>query len=149
MVKMVAAAALVVTIGAGCGDGARPMNPSSTFGFPVAPSPLPPPPALPPLSGAATTYRFSDPLDYGVSPFTERSSIVLYESGGCYLQYDDISGQLRGRYDREAEEVRFYFGEDNSGVDATGIVRGDFLDVRYSLIMQHSDFENARYRLVK
>lgn len=29
---------------------------------------------------------------------------------------------------------------------ATGTPRGDLLEVRYSEIMQHSDFENAVYR---
>ena len=33
-----------------------------------------------------------------------------------------------------------------AGGDATGILQGDLLEVRYSDIMQHSDFENAVYR---
>lgn len=150
----VAALAGVAAVVIGCGDGARPTAPSPAPPLSVAP---PPPPAnvtpFPPLSGAATAYRFSEPLEDGgvirVRAFTERSSFVLYESGGCYLQYDDPPWRLRGRYEREQEQIRFYFSESSAGVDATGIVRGDFLEVRYSLIMQHSDFENAVYRHVE
>lgn len=117
---------------------------------PVAASPPQPvdPTPLPPLSGAATTYRFSEPLDYPVRDYTERSSIVLYESGGCYLQYDSLPGQLRGRCEHAEAEIRFYFSERTSAPDATGLVRGDVLEMRFSLQMQHSDFENAVYRRV-
>jgi hypothetical protein len=147
---MAAAASFLLTAGPGCGDSARLTAPSSPRQPPAAISP--PPPAdltpFPPLSGAATTYRFSEALDYPVRNYTERSSIVLYESGGCSLQYESTPWELRGRYEHDEAGIRFYFSERTSPPDATGLVRGDVLEMRFSLMMQHSDFENAVYRRV-
>ena len=145
-----AVASFLLTAGPGCGDSAR-LTAPSPMGEPsaaVSPPPAAQPTPFPPLSGAATTYRFSEPLDYPVQDYTQRSSIVLYESGGCSLQYDSLPGQLRGRYEQGEAGIRFYFSERTYPPDATGLVRGDVLEMRFSLNMQMSDFENAVYRRV-
>jgi hypothetical protein len=157
MVKLFAAALLIAGVGVGC-EGRGPTAPSAERPGMAALPPVvsTPPPVgvpLPPLSGAATTFRFSEPLEnFGVvrvSPYTARSTFVLYESGGCTLEYADLSGQLRGRFERDGDAIRFYFGENRVGVDASGLLSGDLLEVRFSEIMQHSDFENAIYRRVE
>ena len=47
------------------------------------------------------------------------------------------------------ERVTFYFGPDDNSPDASGILKGNLLEVRFSDMMQHSDFENAVYRRVE
>jgi hypothetical protein len=132
-----------------CDDGARPTAPSPNPAPPQAPA-VPSPP-VPPLTGAATTYVFSEPLDnfsvVGVRPYTEGSSFVLYESGGFYLAYKAFAHQYRGGYEQEDGRITFYFSGDARS-SAIGTVKGDRLEIRYNDIMQHSDFENAVYRRV-
>ena len=141
--------AAVVAVAGGCDD--RSMT--------TAPSPISmPPPAvearpLPPLTGAAITYAFSGALEnFGalrVSRVTEGSSFILYESGGFSLRFEAFPQQARGRYERDDGRIRFYFSGHGTAADAIGTLRGNLMDVRYSEIMQHSDFENAVYRIVE
>jgi hypothetical protein len=116
-------------------------------------APSPPPVTvtpLPPLSGATTTYSFSEPLEnfgsYRAHGFTEGSSFVLYETGGFYLQYEAFAHRYRGRYEQEDGRINFYFSERSSTADAIGTLKGQLLAIRFSEIMQHSDFENALYK---
>jgi len=105
---------------------------------------------FPPLSGAATTYRFSEALEnYRVSGFTEGSSFVLYETGGFYLQYEAFAHGYRGRYEQDDGQISFYFSERSNTADAIGTLKGNRLEIRYSEMMQHSDFENAAYKRVE
>jgi hypothetical protein len=96
---------------------------------------------IPPLSGPANTYTFSGQLEYAVSPFTVTSRYVLFENGAFLLQY--LSGELSGAYHQEDGQISFRFA---AGGEATGTLRGDVLEVRYSDRMQHSDYDNAVYR---
>jgi hypothetical protein len=127
-----------------CGDGAT---------VPTRPVVPPPAPPLPPLSGASTTYSFSEPLEnFGsrrVSVITEHSSFVLYESGGFYLRYEAFEQPYRGTYERDGGQITFHFSERGTTVDAIGTVKADLLEVRYSDMMQHADFENAVYKRVE
>jgi hypothetical protein len=97
------------------------------------------------------TYVFSGALEnFGVprvSGATAGSSFVLYESGGFVLRFETLDGQARGSYERDDGQIRFYFAERGSNPDATGTLRDDLMEVRYSEQMQHSDFENAVYQL--
>jgi hypothetical protein len=143
-------AALVgVLAGSSCGDRAGITAPSQ------APAPRPPlvERQLPPLAGAAVIYAFHEALEnFGVRrvrTFTERSSFVLYESGAFALRIEGLAQQATGTYERGDEHIRFYFGEDSTTVDAIGTVTGHLMEVRYSEIMQHSDFENAVYQIVE
>jgi hypothetical protein len=135
-----------------CGDQARPTGPS-----PNPAPPAPPPPVtvtpFPPLSGAATTYRFAEALENFGAPrvreFTTGSSFVLYDTGGFYLQYEALAHRYRGRYQQDAGQLSLYFSEQSTSADAIGILKGSRLEVRYSEMMQHSDFENAVYQRVE
>ena len=131
---------------------ARPTAPSSLFRPAATTRPTePPPPAAPrppapPLSGPSITYEFSAPLDYPVREFTRASTFVLYENGAF-----SFLGSYTGSYQQEDGRIIFDFGADGSQSqtgepDANGTLEGDLLTVRYSLLMQHSDFENAVYR---
>lgn len=99
-----------------------------------------------PLTGSATTYVFNAPLDYPVRGFTERSSFVLYDSGGFYLWYDSSDKPLQGTYTRADGGITFYFNEPNTAPDAFGTLKGDLLEIRFSELAQHADFENAAYK---
>jgi hypothetical protein len=124
---------------------------------PTAPSAAPaaPPPVMPfpPLSGPAITYRFSQALEnwgsYRVSGFTERSSFVLYENGAFYLHYDDFPDRLAGRYEQDGGQISFYFTGRSNTPGAAGTLKGNLLEIRFSEIMQHSDFESAVYERVE
>jgi hypothetical protein len=134
-----------------CGDQVRPTAPSPM------PEPPPPPPVsetpLPPLTGATTTYTFSEPLDnfgsYRVSPATTRSSFVLFETGSFYLQYEAFPQLAVGRYEQADGRISFYFSARSQTAGAIGTLKGNLLEIRYSEMMQHSDFENAVYRRVE
>jgi len=147
-----AALAGVLATGGGCDDrpGVTAPSPRPASQLPVVERPLPP---LPPLTGAAITYAFSGALEnFGVSRvsrLTEGSSFVLYESGGFSLQFEAFPQQGRGRYERDDGQIRFYFSEHGTAVDAIGTLRGNLMEVRYSESMQHSDFENAIYQTVE
>lgn len=156
MLRPIVVGCLVTVSGSGCDSNRQSFLRAPTA--PTAPSPIAPPPPVtvtpfPPLSGAATTYRFSGPLEnWGssrVSGFTERSSFVLYETGGCYLLYEDFPNRLLGRYLQDAGRITFYFSEQSHTPDAIGTVKGDLLEIRYSEIMLHSDYENAVYKRVE
>jgi hypothetical protein len=52
-----------------------------------------------------------------------------------------------GTYRQDNATITFRFHPSTGDrVDATGTLEGDLMEVRYSEIMQHSDFENAVYR---
>jgi len=153
MVTVVRRGALVafIAVCVACHDQARPTAPSPSSAA------APPPPVtvtpLPPLSGATITYSFSEPLDnfgyHRVREFTEGSSFVLHETGGFYLQFKAFAHRYRGRYEQDNRRIAFYFSEQSDRPDAIGSLRGHLLEVRYSEIMQHSDFENAVYQRVE
>lgn len=134
----------------GCQDARPPAAPTSTVPLPPVIQPPRPSSPLPPLSGAFTTYAFSEPLaNFGVarvSPFTEQSSFALYDNGAFYLEYKTAPARLQGRYERDGERIDFHFGTLDDGVDAVGTVQGERLEVRYGPLMQHSDYEDAVYR---
>lgn len=135
-----------------CDDAQRTTAPSSLLP-PRTSTPSPPPmPPPPPLSGPSTTYHFSAPLDYQVSGFTLTSSYVLYDNGAFSLRYESLGeGTYTGSYRQEEARIIFDFGADGKGSqggqpEAIATLDRDLLNVRYSEMMQHSDFENAVYR---
>lgn len=97
-----------------------------------------------PVGEAVATYVFSGPLDYPVSGFTSESRYLLYENGTFGLRYDAFAYVYTGTYRREDVTITFDFGGTGMA-DATGTLKGNRLEVRYSEMMQHSDFENAVY----
>jgi hypothetical protein len=111
------------------------------------PPPSPPPVAnpFPPLTGAKTTYKYSKPLSYAVRGFTEVSEFVLYESGTFCLDYKAFAPYC-GSYEQSDDRmILLHFGAGDRVADATGTLIDDFMEVRFTDTMQHSDFENAVY----
>jgi hypothetical protein len=130
-------------LGLACGTE-RPTAPSA---LPPPPTITQPPPALPPGEPVAT-YVFSGQLDYAVRGFTTASQYLLYDNGVFGLRYNAFAHVYLGTYQQDNATITFRF---NGGWtwdrgDATGTLKGDLLEIRYSDIMQHSDFENAVYR---
>lgn len=107
----------------------------------------PPPPAadFPPLLGPSRTFTFEPQLSPPVGDYTQKSRFVLYDNGAFVLQYP--SAEYRGRYTEANSVVTFHWeGWSVAGPwGATGELHGDALSVRYNLIMQLTDFEDAVY----
>jgi hypothetical protein len=141
------AVAVLLVLSAACGTSA-PTSSTVTSQPPPLPSIAPPPAmAFPPLTGPARTFVFDRPLSYPVSHYTKESRFVLHDNGAFVLQYPNIGGSYRGGY-TEADGVVTFTWEGWSAAGpwgATGTISGDSLTVRYNLIMQLTDFEDAVY----
>lgn len=61
------------------------------------------------------------------------------------LRYDAFAHVYLGTYRQDDDTISFRFSPGDL-VNATGTLKGDLLEVRYSEMMQQSDFENAVYR---
>ena len=57
--------------------------------------------------------------------------------------YRDINGVIMFLFEFQGRSVA------DAWDDATGFLSGDSLTVRYDLLMQHSDYENAAYVLMR
>ena len=113
--------------------------------FPTEPAPpIPEPPPLVPGELVAT-YVFSDRLDYAVSGATPGSRYLFYDNGVFGFRYDAFPHVYLGTYQQVAETILFMFGDDRIA-SAMGTLKVDLLEVRYSEMMQHADYENAVYR---
>jgi hypothetical protein len=140
----------VVTL-AGCGDGVRsavPTAPTPT----VVPSPQPvpapsPSSGYPPITGSNRVFVYRDSPYPRVAAYTLTSRFVLYDDGRFALQYEYPIGEYRGTYTMTDGVIDFDF--EGFGVigdwDARGTLKGDILSVRYTVIMQLTDFEDANY----
>jgi hypothetical protein len=145
------AVVILLVLFAACGSSG-PTSPTGTNPPLARPSPTPPPPTnFPPLSGPSRTFVFDRELSYRVSDYTRNSRFVLYDNGAFVLQYSSLGeGGYRGGY-KEANGVVIFEWEGWSVAGpwgATGTLNGDSLTVRYNEIMQHTDFEDAVYRLM-
>jgi hypothetical protein len=128
----------VLMLGLACGTE-QPTAPSAVSAPPTTTQPPQPLPSGEPVA----TYVFSGPLDYAIRGFTTGSQYLLYDNGVFGLRYDAFAHVYLGRYRQDNATITFLF--DGAGI-ATGTLKGDLLEVRYSDIMEHSDFENAVYR---
>lgn len=101
------------------------------------------------LSGPLRMFAFASPAPYPVSHYTQQSSIRLYDNGAFALDYP--SGSYAGTYTERGGNLVFEWdGGSGGGVwGATGTISGDILTVRYNLVMQLSDFEDAVYLRVR
>ena len=111
------------------------------------PRPTPPPVIFPPLSGQSRTFSFALELNYAVSDYTKNSRVVLYDNGAFLLEYYGLAAQYHGAYNVANGVVTFDFWGGTR--DAPGSIRGDSLTVRFTEFMQHSDFEDAIYALMR
>ena len=81
------------------------------------------------------------------STWTLGSRYVLYDDGAFALQF--LSGrEYRGVFQQEGGAITFQWQDSSLAGPwgATGTVTDELLNVRYNLIMELSDFENAVYR---
>jgi hypothetical protein len=140
---------VLLMLSAACGSSS-PTSPSGGSQPSAPPVPFPPPPpSFPPLSGPSRTFTFDRELSFPVTGYTRNSRFVLYDNGAFVLQYVSLNGEYRGGY-TEANGVLHFAWEGWSVAgtwEATGTISGDALAVRYNLIMQMTDFEDAVYAL--
>jgi hypothetical protein len=137
-------------LGLACGTE-QPTAPRAVAAPPAITQPPPPisqPPQPLPSGEPVAAYVFSGALDYGIRGFTTGSQYLLYDNGVFGLRYDAFAHVYLGTYRQDNATITFRFDGTwtwGQGI-ATGTLKGDLLEVRYSDIMQHSDFENAVYR---
>jgi hypothetical protein len=126
-----------------CACGATPVSPTpvqtSTQHPTAVPTPVP----------AARVFASAAPLSFGLQDYTRASQFVLYDDGTFVLQYPQ--GSYRGTYQEAGGNIVFSWeGWSAAGPwGATGTLVGARLTVRYNIIMQLTDFEDAVYTLVK
>jgi hypothetical protein len=90
---------------------------------------------------------FDRELSHPVRDYTKESRFVLYDNGAFVLQYMNLGIQYRGGYTQATDAITFEW-EDWSAAgpwSARAILRDGSLTVRYNLIMQLDDFEDAVY----
>ena len=89
-------------------------------------------------------------MSYPLGNTTSGSHYELYDNGAFALQFPGI-GEYRGTYKETDGTITFSWeGWSVAGPwGATGTLANDRLVVRYNLIMQLSDFEDAVYTLKK
>jgi hypothetical protein len=127
-------------LGLACGIE-QPTAPSTVRTLPT----LTPPPQPLPLGEPVATYVFGGALDYPIGGLTTGSQYILYDNGVFGLRYDAFAHVYLGTYRQDDDTISFRFSPGDL-VNATGSLKGDLLEVRYSEMMQQSDFENAVYR---
>jgi len=152
--RLAALLCAVMTV-ASCGDGVRSAAPTAPAPLPTAaivPTPQPAPPRIgsyPPITGPGRIFVYRDSPYPRVQDYTLNSRFVLYDDGHFALQFDRPApgGEYRGTYAVNGRTVDFKWEGWSVagpwGADAT--LEGDVLSVRYNLIMQLTDFEDANY----
>ena len=77
--------------------------------------------------------------------YTQQSRVVLYDNGSFELLYPN--GRYAGAYTLANGSMTFdWEGWSSAGPwGATGVLHGSALTMRYNLIMQLTDFEDAVY----
>jgi len=136
---------MVLTIA--CGRSA-PAAPSASRQSSAVPStPAPSPGNFPPLAGQSRTFAFSHELTYRLMDYTKQSRFVLYDNGAFVLQYVSLGVEYRGGYTESNGVITFQWeGWSTAGAwGATGTLKDGSLTVRYNVVMQLSDFEDAVY----
>jgi|SRR5688572_23448330 len=135
-------------VGLACGTADRPTSPTPV---PPAVTVQPPPPVQPlptvPVPSGSTRFDFAGPLTYRVAHYTTTSVYVLNPAGTFALHYPELSATLAyvGTYQQDGDHISFRFS--GSGAwEAEGTLDGDSLTVRYNIMMEMSDFENAIYQ---
>jgi hypothetical protein len=128
-----------------------PVAPSQTAATTAAPRDVPPPPGwTPPVDTPTRTFSYSGPAGHEVSAWTRQSSLVLGSDGRFALAYSDTGSQYRGWFSQSGHLVTFLW-EGSSGAGpwgAEGVLGDGTLTIRYNLVMQMTDFEDAVYSLV-
>lgn len=138
-----AALAVLLLISMACTEK-LPAGPSSSNSVPG-----PVPAGFPAVVKPARVFAFDRELLYPVRTFTVGSRFVLYDDGSFALQYSNTStNEYRGRYKEVDGNITFEWEGWSTGGPwgANGSLAANSLTVRYNVIMQMSDFEDAVYR---
>jgi hypothetical protein len=101
------------------------------------------------LSGPSRTFTFAHDLATAPRDYTTKSRFVLYANGAFALQYVSLGLEYHGAYTESNGVINFAWeGSSIAGAwGATAALNDGSLTVRYNLIMQLSDFEDAVYGL--
>jgi len=138
-------ALLAVALAAvGC-SSAAPTTPSPTAAITASPDPR-----LLPIPGPFRTFTFKSELSYPVASYTKSSRFVLYDNGAFVLDYPGYPFNYRGVYTESNGQITFEWeGWSAAGPwGATGTLEADTLTVRFNIIMQLTDFDDAIYALL-
>ena len=128
-----------------CGDATPPTAPTALPAAPPVVQAPPPPAGFPPVSSGARVFDFNGRSSFQVRDYTSASRFVLHPGGTFGLQYASLGVEYPGTYAETDGRILFNFAPD-AGWGAEGTLTGDLMDVRYTDLMLHSDFENAVYR---
>lgn len=132
----------LLALTAGCSSEALPTTPRSTTNVSAAPAA--------PVSIEPGSYQFSAPLLASpVLDYTATSKYVLLENGAFFMQ---LGGrELAGTYRPESGALAGYITFQFTGTtwEATGMVKGDMLEVRYNTSAWGADLEDAVYKRIQ
>lgn len=159
VVFFVAAATACLDMDGPAAPDLYPVTPSN----PVSPSPLPPPvrpsppPPFPAVPNGTVVYEGPEDLyDFILSYHGSKlpTRYLFFADSTFQLQFASYRFgifQYAGRYSRSDSVFTFTWeGWSTAGPwGASATLRGDTLDVRYNDIMNHSDFVDGRYTLVR
>lgn len=140
----------LLVLASACADSVTPTTPAPPPETTSSPPPPTPGPDFPAVSRPARIYLFASKLSYPVHEWTSGSRYVLYDDGTFALQSLRSQGfEYRGTYTESNALIMFHW-QDNQNVPApwrpaTGTVTDDHLTVRYDVIMNMDDFEDAVY----
>ena len=139
----------LVVLSIACGRSTPTTPTESSQGRAGPPPSAPPPTNFPALSGPSRTFAFDHKLTYPLTDYTKQSRFVLYDNGAFALQYVSLGIEYRGGYTESNGVITFQWeGWSIAGPwGATGTLKDGSLTVRYNLIMQMTDFEDAVYGL--
>ena len=139
----------LVVLASACADSVTPTGPTPLTATTASALPPIPEAEFPPVSKPARIYLFARELSYPVREWTNGSRYVLHDDRTFALQYLRSRGsfEYRGTYKEENGHITFEWeGWSAAGPwGATGSLTDDSLTVRYNLIMELTDFENAVY----
>ena len=111
---------------------------------PVLPSAAPP--GFPAVTRPARVYVGIDSPTYAMHGGPLASRYVLYDDGSFALQYASANYpffEYLGTYTEANSLIKFL--DKDAGWEATVSPRGESISVRYTLLMQHSDFLDGVY----
>ena len=138
----------VLLLAAGCSDRHPPTAPGPVDAALTPPAPTQTACVFGPTTQSGRAYAFAHARLPDAAPYTRCSRFVLYDNGSFELQFG-ASGTYSGTYRISGNDVDFRWdGWSVAGPWGTNATfDGDFLTVRYNLIMVFSDFEDAVYQL--
>jgi hypothetical protein len=146
----------IAILSAGCSDAARRSPTAATTAATPAPTPPVEPgvaPPFPAVSRPARVYEATaDSRFNSYNGGTLKMRYVLYDDFAFALQFSSPRfrhTESRGTYTESNGEVIFQWERSIELRGATAIITEESLTVSYSLMMQHSDFEDGVFVRVR